>query len=382
MSDSQGVNQVKKRLNKQVTTMDNQLMRILKKAVDNGASDIHITTNKAPAFRIHGALVHLSKPILTEDDTIRMTKSMLDGESWNMFQDEREWDFAVKLDGLSRFRMNLFYRQNTISMAIRVISESIPNLEDLHMPEILERLTEAKRGMVLVTGPTGSGKSSTLAAMIKHINTNKSQHIITLEDPIEYMHQNIKSLIDQREVGVDTPSFLTGLRSSLRQDPDVILVGELRDIETMSTALTAAETGHLVFGTLHTSSAVSTVERIIGMFPPEQQEQVRTQLSMSLNAVIAQQLVPTIDGKGRRALTEILISTGAVKNIIASNNTNQLSNAMQTGRKQGMHTMDMDARRLIQEGIIDRDSVKSLLDPMDQESSEDLSNNKTVRRRK
>lgn len=332
--------------------MDVELQRLLTSAIKQGASDVHLTTGKVPIFRIHGKLTPQPVDPLLAEATERFVRSMVSEAEWNELQVTRELDFATSVRGLSRFRVNAFYQMAKLSFAIRSVPNSIPSLEDLQLPPVIEQLTRERKGLILVTGPTGSGKSTTLAAMIRHINHNMREHIITLEDPIEYVHKSVKSLIDQREVGVDTLSFANGLRASLRQDPDIILVGELRDLATISTAVTAAETGHLVLGTLHTSSAVSTIERVIDMFPPEQHGQIRSQLSTTLKAVIAQQLLPTVDGKGRRAATEVLINTPAVRNLINSGKVSQLPNVLQTGRKDGMHTMDMDLKELLRKGIV------------------------------
>lgn len=332
--------------------LDEELKNLLKNAIAQGASDIHLTTGKVPLFRIHGDLRPQPMDALLAEAMERFGRSMVSAPEWKELQEKRELDFATSVRGLSRFRVNAFYQSAKLSFAIRSVPTKIPSLDSLQLPAVIEKLTRERKGLILVTGPTGSGKSTTLAAMIRHINHSMREHIITLEDPIEYVHKSVNSLIDQREVGVDTLSFANGLRASLRQDPDIILVGELRDLETISTAITAAETGHLVLGTLHTSSATSTVERVIDMFPPEQHGQIRSQLSTTLKAVIAQQLLPTKDGKGRRAATEVMVNTPAVRNLINSNKVSQLQNVLITGRKDGMHTMDMALRDLLKEGVV------------------------------
>lgn len=335
-----------------MSLMDKGLEDILTDAYNQKVSDIHLTTGKVPLFRIHGALTPQQRPPLTAADTDRFIQTMVTKTEYQELLTTRELDFAVTIKGVSRFRVNAFFQRNKLSFAFRIVASKIPSLAELKLPPVIQALTKEHKGLILVTGPTGSGKSTTLAAMIRHINQTTSQHIITLEDPIEYVHQSMKSLIDQREVGSDTLSFANGLRASLRQDPDIILVGELRDLATISTAITAAETGHLVLGTLHTSSAISTVERVIDMFPPEQHGQIRSQLSTTLKAVIAQQLLPTKDGKGRRAATEVLVNTPAARNLINSGKVSQLQNVLQTSRKDGMHTMDMDLKELLRQGVI------------------------------
>lgn len=332
--------------------LDAALQALLRDAYDKKASDIHVTTNRPPIYRIHGKMSLQKQKPLTAEDTMRFVKSMVTEPELKELEVNRELDFAVSVRDVSRFRVNAFYQRGKLSFAFRIVPNAIPSLGDLNLPPVIQGLTNEHKGLILVTGPTGSGKSTTLAAMIRHINETTRQHIITLEDPIEYVHKSMKSLIDQREVGVDTMSFANGLRASLRQDPDIILVGELRDLATVATAVTAAETGHLVLGTLHTSSAVSTIERIIDMFPPEQQGQIRSQLSSTLKAVIAQQLLPTADGKGRRAVTEVLINTPAVRNLINSGKVSQLQNVLQTSKADGMHTMDMNLKELLKEKII------------------------------
>lgn len=332
--------------------LDAALQALLRDAFDKKASDIHVTTGRPPIYRIHGKMSLQKQQPLLAADTLRFVKSMVTEPELKELEVNRELDFAVSVRDVSRFRVNAYYQRGKLSFAFRIVPNAIPSLGDLNLPAVIQSLTNEHKGLILVTGPTGSGKSTTLAAMIRHINETTRQHIITLEDPIEYVHKSVKSLIDQREVGVDTMSFANGLRASLRQDPDIILVGELRDLATVATAVTAAETGHLVLGTLHTSSAVSTIERIIDMFPPEQQGQIRSQLSSTLKAVIAQQLLPTADGKGRRAVTEVLINTPAVRNLINSGKVSQLQNVLQTSKADGMHTMDMNLKELLKEKVI------------------------------
>ncbi|GAA0447671.1 type IV pilus twitching motility protein PilT [Lentibacillus halophilus] len=342
--------------------MDDTLQQWLTEAVHQQASDVHLTVGKPPVCRINGLLLEQDWPVLQPSDTERMSRSLLNDHDWHVLNDKREMDLSCGISGVSRFRVNLFYQRGALSLAFRIVPRHIPSIEELHLPPITHELTTERQGLMLVTGPTGSGKSTILAAMLDFMNQTMRRHMITLEDPIEYVHTHHHSIIDQREVGLDTTSFLTGLRASLRQDPDVILVGELRDLETISTAITAAETGHLVLGTLHTSSAVSTIERIIDVFPPQQQTQIRIQLSSMLKAVIAQQLLPTKDGTSRRAATEVLINTPAVKNLITNEKLHQIQNVLQTSKAQGMHTMDMDLKKLLREDVVAYETVAPFLE--------------------
>ncbi|WP_156291461.1 type IV pilus twitching motility protein PilT [Oceanobacillus salinisoli] len=326
---------------------------LLIRAFHQNASDVHLTIGKAPIFRINGELVEQEnvdnlKPL----DTKRMVESIISDEHSRKLEEKRELDFSYGISGVSRFRINTFYQRGELSLAIRIIPTSIPSIEDLRLPFITKQVVQFPQGLVLVTGPTGSGKSTTLASMIAYMNETMKKHIITLEDPIEYMHTHNQSIIDQREIGFDANSFAGGLRASLRQDPDVILVGEMRDLDTISTAMTAAETGHLVLGTLHTTDSVSTIERIIDVFPAEQQAQIRIQLSSILRAVISQRLLITKDQMERRVATEVLMNTSAVKNLIRNEKLHQVQNVLQTSRDQGMHTLEMDLKRLIQEDQI------------------------------
>nr|WP_155666901.1 type IV pilus twitching motility protein PilT [Ornithinibacillus caprae] len=324
----------------------------MKNAFFKQASDVHLTIGKAPIFRINGKLLEQELPKLCPNDSTKIVQSILPDELWKKLESERELDFSYGIPGISRFRINTFYQRGELSLAIRIIPTSIPSIEELHLPPVSKEIVQQPQGLVLVTGPTGSGKSTTLASMIDYMNQTMQKHIITLEDPIEYMHAHKQSIIDQREVGFDTNSFVNGLRSSLRQDPDVILVGELRDLETISTAVTAAETGHLVLGTLHTKDAVSTIQRIIDVFPSEQQTQIRIQLSSILKSVISQRLLLTKHHNSRRVATEVLINTPAVKNLIRNDKLHQVQNVLQTSKEQGMHTLEMDLRRLMQEDVI------------------------------
>ncbi|WP_117170449.1 type IV pilus twitching motility protein PilT [Paraliobacillus sediminis] len=332
--------------------MENRLEELLTIAFHKKASDVHLTVGSQPIFRVDGRLQLHGQNRLEPTDTEQMAKSILTEDMWSKLVEERELDLSHGIAGVSRFRMNIFFQRNCISLAIRTIPTTIPSIEELDLPNVLKEIAGLPQGLVLVTGPTGSGKSTSLAAMIDYMNKTMNRHIITLEDPIEYLYQHNKCIIDQREVGFDTSSFQKGLRACLRQDPDVILVGEMRDLETISTAITAAETGHLVLGTLHTTDASSTMDRIIDVFPAHQKSQIRIQLANVLEAIVSQRLFPLAKGIGRAAATEILINTPAVKNLIRSEKMHQIPNTMQTSKEYGMHTMTMDIKRMLQQGII------------------------------
>lgn len=336
--------------------------KVLTQARNLNVSDIHLTTGIPPVFRMHGTLKRYGDENLTPDMTKEIAKALMPEILWQQFLDKGEMDFSYSLSGVARFRVNSFHQRGSISHAFRTIPTEIPTIADLQMPKSLANLAETPQGLILVTGPTGSGKSTTLAAMIRHINENLTKHIITLEDPIEYLHRHGSSIIDQREVGFDTESFADGLRAALRQDPDVILVGEMRDLETISTAITAAETGHLVMATLHTSSAASTIERIIDVFPAGQQAQVRTQLAGILKAVVSQRLLPTADGKGRVAATEILINNPAMANLIRTEKVHQIPNVILTNRSFGMHMMVSSVQELLATGKISRQTAQPFLE--------------------
>ena len=341
--------------------MTTNIRELLEKAYEEHASDLHIIVNSPPILRIDGELRSLGGYPLSRVDTEKMAKDLIPELLWEHFIEQGEVDFNYELEGKSRFRLNAYHQRNSISIAIRTIPATIPTIADLNLPKTLEDLMDKPQGLVLVTGPTGSGKSTTLAAMINYINRNFAKHIITLEDPIEYVHQHIKSVINQREVGTDTKSFANGLRASLRQDPDIILVGEMRDLETISTAITAAETGHLVLATLHTSSAAQTIDRIIDVFPPHQQRQIRLQVSNVLQGIISQRLFPVCKGGGRVAATEILINTPSVANLIRNEKIYQIQNVLQTSRAQGMHTLEMSIQSLVKNGTISYESAAPFL---------------------
>lgn len=330
-----------------------ELAELLSIAVEKGASDLHLTAGRPPVLRIHGDLTFIEgKPVLTKETMPVLLEPALTAERKEELERNGQVDFSYGLPGLGRFRVNVFRQRSTVSAVMRLIPYEIPAFERLGLPEVVKDFTEKNRGMVLITGPTGSGKSTTLACLIDIINTNRSCHIITLEDPIEYLHNHKRSLINQREIGTDTVSFAGALRAALREDPDVILVGEMRDFETIQTALTAAETGHLVFATLHTNDATQTVDRIIDVFPPYQQAQVRIQLSLTLQGIVSQQLLPRADIPGRVLACEVLIATSAVRNIIREGKTYQLPTVMQTGGKLGMQTMDKSLQNLYRQRLI------------------------------
>ncbi len=326
---------------------------LLRLMLQRGGSDLHITVGSPPGIRQRGELVTVEnmKP-LTPRDTQEMLLSLLSEEQRRRFETELELDFAYSIPGVSRFRANVFQQRNSMGAVFRVIPIKIPTLEELAMPKVCKFLAERPRGLVLITGPTGSGKSTTLAAMIDHINTTRSLHIVTLEDPIEFMHRNKKSFVNQREIGEDTHSFSAALKRVLRQDPDVILVGEMRDLETISAAITAAETGHLVLATLHTTGGPETVDRIIDVFPPHQQQQVRMQLSNTLEGVLSQVLLRSTDGRGRILAMEIMLGIPAIANLIREGKTHQMATIIQGGSDKGMQTLDQHLRGLLTQGKI------------------------------
>lgn len=317
-----------------------EIIEILEEAQQRDASDIHLAAGTQVMFRIDGKLVRMSDDIVPPQAIENMIESMLDEEQREELENAGELDFAYSIPGFQRLRVNVFRQRGAYAMAIRILSVEIPDPRKLGIPQSVIGLTEKKRGLVLVTGATGSGKSTTLASLIKVIAEQYEKSIITLEDPIEYLHKNGKSMVLQREIGSDSKSYANALRAALRQDPDVILVGEMRDLETISTAITAAETGHLVFSTLHTNSAPAAIDRIIDVFPPHQQQQIRVQLAGVLQGVVAQQLLPKQDTKGRVAAFEVMLANAAVCNLIREGKSYQLPSAIQTSRKEGMQTMD------------------------------------------
>jgi twitching motility protein PilT len=331
---------------------------LLAQAVERGASDLHLTVGAPPAVRVRGELRVLEgAPPLDPDAARALLYRILTTEQQKRFEIDRQLDFSYGVPGLARFRVNVFQQRDSVAAAFRVVPDELKTLEQLGLPPGLRDLTTLPRGLVVVTGPTGSGKSTTLAALIDEINRTRSDHIITIEDPIEFVHRHKRCIVNQREIGTDATGFGAALRAALRQDPDVILLGEMRDLETISTALTAAETGHLVFGTLHTQSAPGTIARIIDVFPGNQQDQVRTQIAGSLQGVVTQALVPTADGAGRAAALEILIPDDAIRNLIRQGKVEQIYSYMQTGSRNGMQTMEQALADLVARRIVSSDDA-------------------------
>ena len=333
---------------------------LLEQMVGLGASDLHVTVGSPPAYRVRGHIVRAEgfEPF-TADDTRALLYRILSSEQQKHFELKRQLDFAYSMPGLARFRVNVYYQREAVGAAFRLIPQEIKSLEELQLPHIMHSLAEYPRGLVLVTGPTGSGKSTTLAAVIDEINRTRTDHILTVEDPIEFVHRHKRCIVNQREIGPDALSFAEALKAALRQDPDVILVGEMRDLETISTALTAAETGHLVFGTLHTQSAPSTIDRIVDVFPPEQQEQVRIMIANSLQAIVTQALLLTADGAGRVAALEILLPDDAVRNLIRQAKIEQVYSVMQTNTARGMQTMEQALADLATRRVVSLDEALS-----------------------
>lgn len=334
------------------------LKNLLETTMTENASDLHFTVGVPPVIRVNGELRQIGSEKLQPIDTENYAKEILD-EAYESYAKTGESDTSFSVAGIGRFRVNTFKQRGSDAIAIRVVGLKVPTLGELQFPNVVKEIITNKRGLVLVTGPTGSGKSTTLAAMINEINATRASHIITLEDPIEYLHKHNKSIINQREIGKDTLSYANALRSILREDPDVILVGEMRDLETISVALTAAETGHLVFSTLHTIGAAKTIDRIIDVFPPYQQQQVKIQLAAVLKGIISQQLLPKYDGKGRVAAMETMIATTAIQNMIREGKTHQVESSIQTGAKYGMKTMDMSLSELYKKGLISYETALS-----------------------
>ena len=331
------------------------LAELLELTVKEGASDLHLTVGISPIIKVNGKLVRLEHEILRPEDTEAYAREILQ-DAYEKYDAIGEYDTSYSIHGKGRFRVNIYKQRNSTALAIRVISLDMPTLDSLGYPETLKDICNLQRGLVLVTGPTGSGKSTTLAALINEINSNRESHIITIEDPIEFLHKHNKSIVNQREIGKDTLSYERALKAALREDPDVILIGEMRDLETISTAITAAETGHLVFSTLHTIGAAKTIDRIVDVFPPHQQEQIKIQLASVLQIIISQQLVETVDGD-RNAALEIMVATPAIKNLIREGKTHQIESSIQTGSKYGMRTMDMELANLYREGIITQETA-------------------------
>lgn len=328
---------------------------ILRQVVEKQASDLHISVGLPPIVRVDGRLQPLDMPPLKPTDTRELIYSFLTQEQRQKLETEWELDLSYSVYGVARFRVNVYFQRGTLSAAFRLIPVKIKTLEELGLPKVLHTFATKPRGLVLVTGPTGSGKSTTLAAIIDEINRTRDDHIVTIEDPIEFLHNHKRCLVNQREVGSDTKAFATALRSVLRQDPDVILIGEMRDLETIQIALTAAETGHLVLATLHTQDCPQTIDRMIDVFPPHQQEQIRVQIAATLEGVVTQQLIPKAGGVGRVVACEVLIATPAVRNLIREGKTHQLYTVMQTGGQYGMQTMNAALADLVRRGQITKD---------------------------
>src|SRR6266571_292022 len=333
------------------------LTALLGFAKDQDASDLHISAGMPPLVRIRGEMIRLEMPALSREETQASIYDILNDTQKRIFEERRDLDFAFEIPGVSRFRANVLQQLRGIGAVFRVVPTQVKTLEELAMPKVLKQLSELEKGLVLVTGPTGSGKSTTLAAMVDYINEKHRGHILTIEDPIEFVHQPKRCLVSQREVGPHTQSFAAALRAALREDPDVILVGELRDLETTQLAISAAETGHLVFGTLHTNSASKTVDRIIDIFPSGQQAQIRTMLSESIEGVVAQTLLPTKDGKGRVAALEVLVGVPALRNLIREDKTAQILSVIQTGAQHGMQSLDQSLRELVMRGKLSREQA-------------------------
>ena len=349
-----------------------EMDKLFKIMVAQNASDLHLSAGSPPYLRVHGDMTALSQPALTNEQVQGLIFEILTEKQRRVFIENWELDCTYQLAGVGRFRCNVFMQRRGMGGVFRVIPEVIKTVEELSLPAVVKELIHHNRGLILVTGPTGSGKSTTLAALLNTINIERNEHIITIEDPIEFVHENKKSLINQREVSSHTKSFSNALRASLREDPDIILVGELRDLETISLAMTAAETGHLVFGTLHTNSAAKTIDRIIDAFPQSQQAQIRVMLSESLRGVIAQNLFKRVDGNGRIAAIEILLNTPAVANLIREGKTFQIPSAMQTGQDFGMLTFENSINALVKDGKIDKATADQFLGKKPKKNEEAL----------
>jgi twitching motility protein PilT len=329
-----------------------QISELLAFTVKNKASDLHLSAGLSPMIRVHGDIRRINLPPMAQNEVHDMVYDIMNDYQRKAFEENFECDFSFEMPGVARFRVNAFQQNRGVGAVFRVIPSKILSLEDLNAPKIFKEISEFPRGIVLVTGPTGSGKSTTLAAMVDYVNENHYSHILTVEDPIEFVHESKKSLINQRELGAQTLSFSNALKSALREDPDVILVGELRDLDTIRLALTAAETGHLVFGTLHTSSAAKTIDRIVDVFPGTEKEMVRSMLSESIRAVISQSLLKTKDGNGRVAAHEIMLGTPAIRNLIRENKIAQINSMIQTGQQHGMQTLDQCLQDLVRRNLV------------------------------
>lgn len=343
-----------------------EFLEILSYGKENNASDIHIKVGSPPIVRIDGSLIQLEEEIFMPEDTLSLVKSILTDEQFNVLEHEGEFDFSYSAHNIGRFRVNAYRQRGSYCLAMRMVNFEIPTMNELSLPVSIQSFADLKHGLVLVTGPTGSGKSTTLAAMIQHINESRSEHILTLEDPIEYLFRNDKSIIGQREIGMDSNNFNHALRACLRQDPDIILVGEMRDLETIEIALTAAETGHLVFSTLHTLGAAKTIDRIIDAFPVNSKDQIRVQVASVLQGVVSQQLLPARSGVGRVPACEVMMTDTAIRNLIREQKNHQIINAIQTGKKKGMMLMDDHLKELYRMGTITKEvAIEHALDRED-----------------
>ena len=343
-----------------MTALKLDIDELLAFTVNLGASDLHITAGSIPMIRIHGKMRKLDLPPTPPEMMDRLARQVLTEEQWERFEEMKEIDLSKRLKDIARFRVNVFQQINGIGAVFRVIPAEIRTFEELGLPEVMKDLSLRDRGLILLTGPTGSGKSTTLATMVDWINEYKELHVITIEDPIEFYHTSRNCMVNQRELGANTHSFANALRSALREDPDVILVGEMRDLETISLALTAAETGHLVLATLHTSSAAKTIDRIIDIFPASQKTQVRSMLAESIEAVVSQKLMPMKDGNGRVVGIELMIANVAVRNLIREDKIFQIPSVIQSSGKEGMQSLDQDLQRLLHKGLIDRKMAKQI----------------------
>lgn len=356
MSDRTNTRQTSTSTLQEVGNKELKIQQLFKLVVDSNASDLHITSGTAPGLRVHGEIIRVKTAPLSGEDTKRLVYQILTDEQKNEFEKKLELDFSFGIKGLARFRANVFSSHGAVAAVFRIIPSLIPDFNQLNLPQVLLKICESANGLVLVTGPTGSGKSTTLAALLDFLNQRESGHIVTLEDPIEFMHSHKQCIVNQREIGSDSLSFSGALKSLLRQDPDIVLVGELRDAETIEAALTIAETGHLVFGTLHTNSAVQTINRIINVFPADRQTQIRTMLSFVLQGVVSQQLIPKTYEKGRVAALEVMIPSPGIRNLIREDKLHQVYSQMQIGQEtSGMITMNQSLKRFVETGTLSQD---------------------------
>lgn len=356
MNDRTNTKQTSTSTQQEVGNKDLKIQQLFKLVVDSNASDLHISSGTAPGLRVHGEIIRVKTAPLSGEDTKRLVYQILTDEQKNEFEKKLELDFSFGIKGLARFRANVFSSHGAVAAVFRIIPSLIPSFNELNLPQILLKICESANGLILVTGPTGSGKSTTLAALLDFLNQREAGHIVTLEDPVEFMHSHKQCIVNQREIGSDSLSFSGALKSLLRQDPDIVLVGELRDAETIEAALTIAETGHLVFGTLHTNSAVQTINRIINVFPADRQTQIRTMLSFVLQGVVSQQLIPKTYEKGRVAALEVMIPNPGIRNLVREDKLHQVYSQMQIGQEtSGMITMNQSLKRFVETGILSQD---------------------------